>query len=98
MATPCFQASPQGQLDQDHSTSEQHTQTLRNRVPVQTRVATDVSIAEAGVAAYEFASLDNALANGHKEDIFDVGWWNTMDAWSYPMADMVASGVIPSDT
>jgi hypothetical protein len=95
MATPCFRASPQGQLDQDYNTSEQHTQTSGNHVPTQTRVATETLIADATDAAYEVASFDYALTRDLKEDIFGVGWWNTMDAWDYPMEDMVASSILP---
>ncbi|KAH7092166.1 hypothetical protein FB567DRAFT_516651 [Paraphoma chrysanthemicola] len=101
MATPDFQASPQGQLNQDHSTGGQQTQTLRHRVPAQTRAAMETSIAEAVGAEQEFASFDYALTNGHKEGILDMGWWNNcfaMHALDYTVADMAGSVIMPLDT
>jgi hypothetical protein len=94
--TPFVEAPVEGQSDHDRSTGEEQS-LARDCNMTQARMTTDVSMAQATNASDEFASFDFALANGHKDGIFDAGWWNNgtaMEGWDYPSADMANSNTM----
>jgi hypothetical protein len=97
--TQYIQVSPHGQPDQDFNTSEGLNQaTSQDHMSTPPRMATETSMGQVANSDYEFASFDYALTNGHKESIFDAGWWNPgslLDGWDYHGADMATSSVIP---
>jgi hypothetical protein len=99
LRTPYFDISTPGQQEPEYRTRQEHNQPLvEQRTHAQARTAPEPTGTQAPESSYDFASFHYPPVNGHREGIFDAGWWNNepaIDGWVYPVAENPGRGVVP---